>query len=352
MNWIIAAAVFVFSAFHNGFSQCSADIECKGDRICVNGQCVNPTKSGQKADANARPLETVADTAAAQPPAGEAQPTSQPQPMSPDASLSAPPPSPEAQQVSQPQQTPSDSLGSQLPPAAGSPPAEPTRPAPAPDPKAAGAFDTAIDRNQGKKSSPSASGGKSVVSIDTRMGINFSWGSGDDFSKLTDLADGGLWVWGFKPGLGLGIRFAHAFSIEPQIYWEQKGAAIDVGVDSLDVVWRQSYLTVPISVFIHPFAQMPFSPYFHGGPVLSFLLTSRFDIASHSVDWSDYTSTTFFGLKFGCGAEIRTGSGNLVAEAGYTVIFNGLHNDDSENEGLRKFYVNTLCIELGYRFRL
>jgi hypothetical protein len=31
--------------FAQVFGQCTKDIECKGDRICVNGKCVNPSQA-------------------------------------------------------------------------------------------------------------------------------------------------------------------------------------------------------------------------------------------------------------------------------------------------------------------
>lgn len=42
---------FAMSLSLNAEAQCSRDIECKGDRICVNGNCVDPTTSAGPASA-------------------------------------------------------------------------------------------------------------------------------------------------------------------------------------------------------------------------------------------------------------------------------------------------------------
>lgn len=52
------AALFAFSmVFGTGastaFAQCSKDVDCKGERICVEGACVNPTEKEAKVESGA-----------------------------------------------------------------------------------------------------------------------------------------------------------------------------------------------------------------------------------------------------------------------------------------------------------
>ena len=41
---ILFAFILIFSLSYQIMAQCSKDIECKGDRVCINGRCQEPLK--------------------------------------------------------------------------------------------------------------------------------------------------------------------------------------------------------------------------------------------------------------------------------------------------------------------
>ncbi len=54
MQLIKTVAVILVIILHgpyNVFAQCTKDTDCKGDRVCVNGECVDPDERGESGDA-------------------------------------------------------------------------------------------------------------------------------------------------------------------------------------------------------------------------------------------------------------------------------------------------------------
>ena len=188
-----------------------------------------------------------------------------------------------------------------------------------------------------------------ILSVVPHVGIIFSYGEGNGFDTIKTYTEGKSEIyWGLKGGIGLNIRPAPNFAIEPRILYEQKGIAVDIGTDKDDLVLRMSFLSIPIAIQLYAVNNGPVSPFISVAPIPAVCLSSDLYKGYIKEDIADYTNTFFFGIQFGGGLAIKAGHGNLVMEGGYTIDFTQILKTGEDFPS--DVFVNSLSFDIGYQF--
>lgn len=311
---LLALALGLASA--TAYAQCSNNDQCKGNRICVDGSCVErqsspapaPAASHQCSKDTECPGDEVCQNGVCVKP-GQNEPA-------------PPPPAAPSQAPGAPVNQPAPAANNQPPaPAAGQPAAA--------------------------ASEQPAASHKSTVSLGPIVGLNFNWGGGDGFDTILAASNASSETyWGFRFGLGLNIRVASFVAIEPRVFFDQKGAAITAAGSS--AILRLSYLSIPLVSQWYLAPNSTVSPFFSVGPLFSFNLSSSGEAGGHTTDLGTSTESFFFGIMTGAGLSINTGAGYLILGAGYTWDITQVFNDT----GQKDVFLKSLDVEIGYQFAL
>jgi hypothetical protein len=186
-----------------------------------------------------------------------------------------------------------------------------------------------------------------ALSIDysagAKIGISIASWHGDSVKAIDD-----DWGEDIKPRVGIigggtfDFNFGKVFSIQPGIMFSAKGRKFfDEGSyfdewDSVTVTYEESftfkmnYMEIPILLKVRIPINEKVRPYLFTGPVLNFLLGSKFeekwkeeiagevDEGTFELDIKDDCETVDFCLAFGCGLAIKVGPGSIVTDFTYS----------------------------------
>jgi hypothetical protein len=127
-----------------------------------------------------------------------------------------------------------------------------------------------------------------------KAGVNFANISGDDTDGLSSLT-------GFVGGGFVDIPMSPTISIQPEVFYSQKGAKIDdLGTD---VSIKLDYIDIPV-LFKYTMAGESARPFFLFGPSIGFSASSKLSADGVSEDLDNVASTDF-GLVFGIGVNFQ-----------------------------------------------
>lgn len=270
------------------FSQCTKDLECKGDRICEDGICIDPPVKSSGPSPCEKDTECPGDEICAE---GICTKPEQP----------------------------------------GSLPVNPATPA-----------DTTTDTPpESATSDVKTQSPDSKVRLTPRFGLNFNWSHGETDKELREDDFSFETYWGFRGGCGLGIRITPVLSVEPALVFEQKGSAFSSDPD-FPTIDRLSYISIPIATQWHMFPDASIIPFISAGPLFSICITSSTSSYGKHSDIRKYTRKFFFGLMAGAGALKKAGVGNIMVEAGYTWGLTKIYNETET-------FINSLTITGGYQ---
>jgi hypothetical protein len=286
-------------------SQCTKDTQCKGNRICVNGECVN-----------------------APPP---------PKPKSCVKDMECP-----GNQICQ------DGICMEAKQKEAAPPQPPDFPQTQSEPLK----QTTDIQNIPSSARTTNESQKSRLFLEPGLGLNLNWCGGKDYEWRRNTNNGNSKTYvGVRLGGGLGFRLSSAITIKPNVYFDQKGYTINFMQNFLETK-DYSYLSFPITTqwyFATNSRLLPFlsglSPFLSSGPVFAFCLSSKWSFPGYTKDGGSNTPAFFFGLMAGAGAAYKAGPGSLVFDAEYTWGLTKIIKD-------AKYYQNTLSFTIGYRFEL
>jgi hypothetical protein len=145
---------------------------------------------------------------------------------------------------------------------------------------------------------------------------------------------------GFTGGVFLNYAFNEHFGLQPELLYTQKGVQDNLydGFISIDLTASFNYVELPV-LAIYTFSEMGgFRPFLYGGPNVSFTISSELEVSasilSATVDFSDLTHVTDFGLVAGGGFEYPFGKGMLVLDTRFQLGFtNVILSGDFEING-------------------
>lgn len=157
------------------------------------------------------------------------------------------------------------------------------------------------------------------------LGLNFSTIGGKDATNPTPDSKTGLAIGGF-----VSFKLADLFSLEPQLFYMQKGATAKVSSNGVTVnlTWYYNYLEVPVLAKLNiPLAgNVAFKPSIFAGPAFGLRIGTpslKGEASGQSAEADVQNSTsTDFSLVFGAGARIPG------------VVFNGILIDIRYTLGL------------------
>ena len=145
---------------------------------------------------------------------------------------------------------------------------------------------------------------------------------------------------GFTGGLFLNYEFNEHFSLQPELLYTQKGVRDNLydGLISIDLTASFDYVELPVLAIYTFSKEGGFRPFLYGGPNVSFTISSELELSasilSTTVDFSDLTHVTDFGLVAGGGAEYPFGKGTLLFDARFQIGFtNVILSGDFEIDG-------------------
>ena len=227
----------------NAKAQCQYDTQCKGDRICVKGECVSPGD----AKAAAKPAPAPKKKPAPPPPKPKPKPKPEPKPPPPKKEA-APPPGEEELPPGVVLPASLDQSGAPPEPQSGSGLGTTT-----PDEQD---MDEAIDLGEQEEAEAEAArreaGPPFEFSVGLRLGFGLPMGEANEESPLSDTFNGQIPIWldaGFKvhPNVLVGLYFQYGFGLITN------GACIDDGCSgSVTRFGVQGHYEVSPDEFINP----------------------------------------------------------------------------------------------------
>jgi hypothetical protein len=165
-----------------------------------------------------------------------------------------------------------------------------------------------------------------------KAGVNFANISGDDTDELNSLT-------GFVGGLFMDIPMSPTISIQPEIFYSQKGAKFTEL--NTDVSIKLDYVDIPV-LFKYTMAGESARPYFLFGPSIGFSINSELSADGQSEDLDNVASTDF-GLVFGIGVNFQ----KFLIEGRYGLGLSNILDEDSGSDSLNN---TAFQLMLGYSF--
>ena len=163
------------------------------------------------------------------------------------------------------------------------------------------------------------------VHFGLQAGVNFANATTDpdlSLSSRTGLMVGGL----------VEIDVAPSFFIQPEVFYIQKGAKLNLGPAT--VTWKLDYIEIPI-LAKYKFGLTEFSPYLFAGPNVGFRVNAQIVGEANGQleqqDLSEAYESVDFALDFGAGAEFSVGpAASVLFGVRYSL---GLSNQIKEGGG-------------------
>ena len=163
-------------------------------------------------------------------------------------------------------------------------------------------------------------------------GVSLASFSGDDTDELDTRT-------GFMIGGFVTFPMGSAISIQPEVFYAQKGTKFDdLGSD---VTFKLDYIDIPV-LFKYTLAGENATPYFLFGPYIGFNITSERSANGQSVDLDNVASTDF-GLVFGIGVNFQ----KFLLEVRYDMGLSNIIDDDTDPDSLNN---TAFHLMLGYSF--
>lgn len=157
-----------------------------------------------------------------------------------------------------------------------------------------------------------------------QMKINFGLKAGVSFSDVAWSDDDGLEKALIRPTFGVIASFnlSPTVAIQPEVNYLTTG---EWWSDVIKVVEEFSYIHVPVLVKARLMKEGKIVPFVVAGPAVSFLLSAK----EAGEDVKEFFKDIDFGVDFGLGAEMATGSAKVFLDARYYL---GLTNAFSRPE--------------------
>jgi len=147
---------------------------------------------------------------------------------------------------------------------------------------------------------------------------------------------------GFLVGGFAALPMGESMSIQPEVYYAQKGAKFDDAGTEVKV--KLDYIDIPV-LFKYTVAGESARPYFLVGPSIGFLTSAKFSAEGQSADVKDFVTSTDFGLVFGLGVAMQ----QFLIEARYDLGLTNLNDGISDNpdDSVKN---SVIAIQIGYAF--
>ena len=147
-----------------------------------------------------------------------------------------------------------------------------------------------------------------------KAGVNFANIAGDDVDDLNSLT-------GFVGGGFVDIPMSPTFSIQPEVFYSQKGAKYEeMGTD---VSIKLDYVDIPV-LLKFTMAGESARPFFLFGPSVGFSVSSKLSVNDESFDL-DGVASTDFGLVFGIGVNFQ----KFLIEGRYALGLSNVNDDEA-----------------------
>ncbi|MDX1639318.1 MAG: porin family protein [Balneolaceae bacterium] len=157
---------------------------------------------------------------------------------------------------------------------------------------------------------------------------------------------------GFAIGISLDFRFSQLFSVQPELYYVEKGGREAVDELNTEFDLALDYVEVPLLAKFHLPASGMIRPHAYLGPYAGFLIqnSSNIEVMDARVSTPDKliedAATSDFGATLGAGAYMlfpfNTMSIEVRYSRGFTDAFAGSENSSSTN--------STVMFMVGFRF--
>lgn len=165
-----------------------------------------------------------------------------------------------------------------------------------------------------------------------KAGVNFANIAGDDTDDLNSLT-------GFVGGGFVDIPMSPTLSIQPEVFYSQKGAKYEeLGTD---VSIKLDYVDIPVLLKFTMTGEGA-RPYFLFGPSLAFSVSSKVSADGESMDLDNVASTDF-GLVFGIGVNFQ----KFLIEGRYGLGLSDINDDETVTESNNN---TAFQLMLGYGF--
>ena len=133
------------------------------------------------------------------------------------------------------------------------------------------------------------------VSLGLKAGVSLTDFAGEDVKNTYDSR------FGFHAGIFANIGFARLFAFQPEVLYSQKGAKVhgnhDAGI-------RMHYVDVPLAFHVNTDGF-----FFEAGPQVGFLVASKSESGSVSIDNKAAYKSVDFGYLAGLGYQLKHGLG-------------------------------------------
>jgi len=165
-----------------------------------------------------------------------------------------------------------------------------------------------------------------------KAGVNFASIAGDDTDDLNSLT-------GFVGGGFVDIPMSPTLSIQPEVFYSQKGAKYEeLGTD---VSIKLDYIDIPV-LLKFTMAGESARPYFLFGPSIGFSASSKVSANGQSMDL-DGVASTDFGLVFGIGVNFQ----KFLIEGRYGLGLSDINDDETVTQSNNN---TAFQLMLGYGF--
>lgn len=165
-----------------------------------------------------------------------------------------------------------------------------------------------------------------------KAGVNFANIAGDDTGDLNSLT-------GFVGGGFAAIPMSPTLSIQPEVFYSQKGAKYEeLGTD---VSLKLDYIDIPV-LLKFTMAGEGTKPFFLFGPSIGFSVSSKVSAGDVSMDL-DGVASTDFGLVFGIGVNFQ----KFLIEGRYGLGLSDINDDETVTETNNN---TAFQLMLGYSF--
>ena len=152
-----------------------------------------------------------------------------------------------------------------------------------------------------------------------KAGVNFANIAGDDTDDLSSRT-------GFIGGGFVEFPMSPAISIQPEVFYSQKGAKFTEL--NTDVSIKLDYIDIPV-LFKYTLAGESTRPYFLLGPSVGFSINSELSADGESADLDNVASTDF-GLVFGFGVKFQ----KFLFEGRYALGMSNIIDDDTDTDSI------------------